>query len=148
MILDCFSSLHNNHCPHYHYSLRWDQHVFSVSAKSIFGTSVDTDIQVALLSGVNKLLDILVQKSPENFTFLYLTQWMTMPSSRLDDHWLKDELTKSWTALWDFERTWRSYGWRTGAWSDFGRLVVGLAMSTGVLLLRLTLNTFGPPNLR
>ena len=74
-----------------------------------------------------------------------------MPSSsraRLDDHWLKDELIRPWTALRDFERTGRSYGWRTGAWSDFGRLVVGLAISTGVLLLRLTLDTFGPPNLR
>lgn len=125
--------------------------VFGVAVKSIFGASVDADTQLAAIGFVNKILDVLVQKSLEESAFVCLTLWMTTQGAdgvHLDDFQLKDELTKPWFAIWNFGKRRRLHGWRYGLLPDLGRLLITLATSISVLLLAVAINTLGPPKLR
>lgn len=80
------------------------QQVYTIKTRTVFGNIIDPDLQLAAVSLVNKIMDMLVTKTLENFAGIILTIAMTTPyllgrqlawiGASLEDFELRDELIK------------------------------------------------------
>lgn len=139
---------------------------FNITPLSLSSSLViDTDAELALLGGINKILDLCVEASLEHTAALCITIWMlgaphhhpTRRASRWlpvrgrgagaapDDLELAEELTKPWAALLGFVSRWHRHGFRA---SGRLRFLCCMSVSTAVLFLGVGINTVGMPKER
>ena len=125
---------------------------FSLRTRHLLGHAVDSDLQLALIGLINKIMDLLLTKALQNTAGVIVTLWMTRrvdfegeAGVRLADLELSDELTKPWTAISKFASRWWHGGWRA---SGGLRFIVTLSISICVILQSLAVNTIGVPKKR
>ena len=126
--------------------------IFSLKTRHLFGHAVDSDLQLALIGLINKIMDLLLTTALQSTAGVIITLWMTRrvdsegeAGVRLADLELSDELTKPWTAISKFAARCRHRGWRA---SSGLRFIVTLSISTCVILQSLAVNTIGVPKKR
>lgn len=126
--------------------------VFPFKTRHFLGLAVDTDLQLALVGLINKIMDLLLTKALQGTAGVIVTLWMTRHHDfegeagvRLADLELSEELTKPWTAIFKFNARRRYGGWRAAGGM---RLVATLSISVCVILQGLAVNTIGVPKKR
>jgi hypothetical protein len=142
-----------------------EQAVFRFGSLSLLGNSIDSDLQLALLGLINKILDFLVTVSLENVMGVLLT-WLMISRGKgrsggggvgLEDLELKEEIIKPWRAVAAFvgrcklgyrgEEQGGRFEWSV-FWASLGRFAFAMATSLCILTLGLAINTVGMPKER
>ncbi|KAL2066461.1 hypothetical protein VTL71DRAFT_2532 [Oculimacula yallundae] len=129
--------------------------VFHISSVSLFGVTLSTDLQLALVGLMNKIFDTIVQASLKHTASLFLTAWMALRTStsksagiQLLDFELKEELVQPWTCIINFFKRRKLVGENGLGYRGYLRFAASLVVSICVLLLALSINTLGVPKRR
>lgn len=133
--------------------------MFNLHDFSVSSTLIDTDIQLAAIGLINKIIDLLVTMALERGASLMLTFWMISPAAAarvpdghegatLLDFELSEELKKFWVCVWNYRKRIRTYGWSGLGWLGHVRFLLCLFSSVGILFVGLGLNTVTIPKMR